>query len=187
MKDKPSFLQDPRLKKPLKFLDKYKFMLLVMLVGAILLLLPTGNSAAKQKADSTEPVGLSFSLKEQEAKIEAALARIDGAGKVRLVLTLRTGMENQYVQDSKKTSQSDGQGGNETSVEQSTVILSRGSGMQEAVLSGQNYPLYQGALVVCGGGGDPSVRLAVTEAISSLTGLGADKITVVKMTSDEVR
>ena len=36
-------------------------------------------------------------------------------------------------------------------------------------------------LVVAEGADDPAVRLQLTDAVSSLTGLGADKITVTKM------
>ncbi|MDD4715915.1 MAG: stage III sporulation protein AG [Oscillospiraceae bacterium] len=183
MKDKPSFLQDVRLKKPLQFLSKYKYMLLVMLVGAFLLMMPSGNKQTKKTAEE-ENTGISFSLEDQEKKMETALSKIDGAGEVRLLLTLKTGVENQFATDSNNTEQTDTSGGMNSAKQKTTVILSRGSGMQEAVLSSQTYPLYQGALVVCEGGGDASVKLEMTKALSSLTGLGADKITVVKMSSN---
>ncbi len=41
-------------------------------------------------------------------------------------------------------------------------------------------PTYRGALVVCQGGDRADVRLAVTEAVSVLTGLSSDRITVAK-------
>ena len=39
-------------------------------------------------------------------------------------------------------------------------------------------PQFRGALVVCAGGDDPGVRLQVIRAVSALTGLGSDCITV---------
>lgn len=39
---------------------------------------------------------------------------------------------------------------------------------------------WAGAVVVCEGGGSASVRLELTRAVSALTGLSSDKITVVK-------
>ena len=42
---------------------------------------------------------------------------------------------------------------------------------------------YRGALVVCQGGDQAAVRLAVTEAVMALTGLPADRITVVQWDS----
>ena len=49
-----------------------------------------------------------------------------------------------------------------------------------AVVTGRTSPVYRGALVVCQGGNQPAVRLAVTEAVAALTGLTADRITVAK-------
>ena len=39
-------------------------------------------------------------------------------------------------------------------------------------------PQFQGALVVCPGGGDPAVQLRLLEAVSALTGLGSDRISI---------
>ena len=41
-------------------------------------------------------------------------------------------------------------------------------------------PTYRGALVVCQGGDRAEVKLAVTEAVTALTGLTADRVTVAK-------
>ena len=46
------------------------------------------------------------------------------------------------------------------------------------VVTRETYPQYRGALVVCEGGGNDAVRLQVVSAVSALTGLGADKISI---------
>ena len=51
----------------------------------------------------------------------------------------------------------------------------RGVGEAEVLLSGN------GAVIVCRGAEDPDVRLNVTNAVAAYTGLGSDKITVMKM------
>ena len=68
----------------------------------------------------------------------------------------------------------------ENSHETSTVLVNQGSGVQEAVKVQELGPSYQGALVVAQGAEDPEVRLALSQAVSALTGLGADKITICK-------
>ena len=50
----------------------------------------------------------------------------------------------------------------------------------EVVVTRRMYPVYQGAVVVCQGAGDSRVRLTVVDAVSVLTGLSSDKISVVK-------
>lgn len=56
--------------------------------------------------------------------------------------------------------------------------MGRGTGSQEVVPLQTLAPEFQGALIVCQGGGDPAVRLNVLQAVSALTGLGADKISI---------
>ena len=46
----------------------------------------------------------------------------------------------------------------------------------------RRYPVFQGALVVCEGADQAQVRLAMTQAVSALTGLGTDRITICKGT-----
>ena len=58
-----------------------------------------------------------------------------------------------------------------------------GSGTQDVVVTRERYPSYQGAVVVCEGAGDAAVRLALTEAVSALTGLSADRISIVQWKS----
>ena len=43
------------------------------------------------------------------------------------------------------------------------------------------YPQFQGALIVSEGADNAQVRWSIVCAVSALTGLGSDKITVVKM------
>ena len=40
---------------------------------------------------------------------------------------------------------------------------------------------YLGAVVVCDGADSATVRLRIMQAVSALTGLGSDKISVIKM------
>ena len=61
------------------------------------------------------------------------------------------------------------------------MILSEGSAYDKAAVSAVRYPQFQGAVVVCQGADRPSVRLDIINAVSALTGLGSDRITVVKM------
>jgi stage III sporulation protein AG len=146
-----------------------KYALLVLLLGALLLLLPrcggSGKSAAVQTSASS-PEGLrapDFDLAAQEAKLSAAVSSVAGAGRTQVVLAVRSSAMRERAAE-------DGE----------AVVVSQGSGKQAAVELRWLYPEYRGALVVCQGAADPQVRLAVTEAVRALTGLGADKITVLR-------
>ena len=110
-----------------------------------------------------------------ERRMEAALSRVEGAGEVSVVLTLRSGTRQVLAQDI-----SSARAGEEETEERTTVVVSAGSGREEAVALQQIYPQFQGALVVCAGGDDPAVQLKLVEAVSALTGLGSDKISICK-------
>ena len=173
MKNRDALME--RGKKLWSSLGRYKYVLLVMAAGALLLLLPsTGDSEEKPQpvaANAEED----FSVEALEEKLEAALSRIDGAGDVKVVLTVQSGMRRVLAQDSSLE-----QDGSAVQRENQTVVVSAGSGQQETVLVQQVYPKFQGALVVAEGGGDPAIRLKLTEAVAALTGLGADKISICK-------
>ena len=70
-------------------------------------------------------------------------------------------------------------------VPKGTVVREAETGRVLADLSGDEpvvvrnvSPAYRGALVVCTGGGNAEVKLAVTQAVTALTGLSADRVTV---------
>ena len=153
-----------------QMLVKYKWILLVIGVGLLLLLLPGGGTEKQEKVETSSET---FDLDATEAKFSAALSEVEGAGKVTVVLSVKTGARQMLAQDSKYVEKDSGR---EEST--STVVLSKGSGTQEAITLQEIYPQFQGAVVICDGGDDPSVRLKLTEATSALTGLGADKISI---------
>lgn len=153
-------------------LRKYRLPLLAALVGVAILLLPGGGETEEEQSAEAEV----YSLTETEARLEQLISAIDGVGKARVMLTLRSGETLSLAQDS---SASAGSGG-DTRQEQQILTVNRGSGRQEVVVTQRLYPTYQGAVVVCQGAGDSRVRLTVIETVSVLTGLSSDKISVVK-------
>jgi len=142
-----------------------------LVLGVVLILMPTGTSGSGGSDNTSGLSEPAFSLSEQEQKIEEALTKISGAGRVQVVLTLKSGTErrlasNEEVSDSQS--------------KVTYVTIQTGSGVQTVAVR-YNYPIYQGALIVCQGGGNAAVRLQITEAVAALTGLTTDKITVSKM------
>lgn len=147
--------------------------LVLALFGVACLLLFAKTEKTPAPAQTQTP---SFDLEKTRTELEAILSQIQGAGEVRLMLTLASGEENVYQTDTRKSTDSSGQ-----TVQTSTVLRAEGASAKQALITMTQYPRYQGALVVCQGADRASVRLAVMEAVSSLTGLGSDRISVVKM------
>ena len=168
------------LKKITDWLRKYKYAVLVLLVGIALLAWPE-----EQKTQDVPNVPEPAATPEEslEQKLEQLLSQVDGAGRVRVLLTQKTGPEYIYQTDNVTEEQyQDGESGTSSSTQ--TVLISV-DGTQEAVIAQTVFPTYQGAVIICQGGDQPKVRLDLIEAVSSLTGLSADKITVIKMTEQQ--
>lgn len=163
----------PEAEKIWKALERYKYVLLLLAAGAALLLWPTGEGAEPPKAAASGQQE-DFDLAALEEKLSRTLSQVEGAGQVTVTLTVKSGMERVLASD-RTTSVTD----RGSSVEEETVLTGSG-GSQEAVLLSRRYPTFQGALVVCQGGDDPAIRLLMTQAVSALTGLGADRVTVCK-------
>lgn len=161
--------------KLISYVKKYRYVALVVLAGVVLMLLPSGKG--EQQVSSDQPVNVSeaYSLAETEKRLEQLLGRIRGVGQVQVMLTLKSGSSLQLAEN-RSTSLRD----TEDRQDRDVVTLNRGSGYEDVVVTEQTYPVYQGAVVVCQGAGDSSVHLAVIQAVSVLTGLGSDKITVVQ-------
>ncbi len=157
-----------------KQFSKYRYGILILVIGMLLILIPTSNSKEKANTDITDNKEY-FSVEAMEEKLEEILSQIEGAGRIDVMLTVESGMQHIFAQDGRVERDS-----NMLHEERETVVISSGSGTQETVLVQQIYPRFQGALVVSEGGGDPSVRLNLTKAVAALTGLGADKISVCK-------
>ncbi|MGI6028143.1 MAG: stage III sporulation protein AG [Candidatus Heteroscillospira sp.] len=157
-----------KLEKILKPLRDNPYVLAVLALGLVLMLLPsgekTGIAESRPAAEAGQISPPCFSVLEEQERLRETLESISGVGRARVLLSVKN-------TETRNLAQSEGQ----------AVIVSAGSGRQQAVESGFSYPDYLGAVVVCQGAGSAQVRLQVSQAVSAFTGLGAAKIQVLKM------
>ncbi len=151
----------------LKLVKQYKYIVLILAAGLVLMLLP---ERPKQENGSVQTM-VTESLTMEE-KLEQILTHIQGVGKVRVLLTVAQGEQKIYVYDEDRS---------ESDVTRDAVVITDSSRAQTGLISQTLPPTYLGAVIVCQGGENPGVRLAVVEAVCDATGLTADKISVLKM------
>jgi stage III sporulation protein AG len=151
-----------------------RFALLVIGVGVLLLLFPSGKAEEEEVAVESPAAQTTYDVSQLEEKLSQVLGEIKGVGEVQVVLTLRSGTRQVYATERSESTDTDGSGESQETV----ARISAGSNQQEALEVMEIYPTFQGALVVCDGGEDPSVQLAVTKSVAALTGLSTDKISV---------
>ena len=146
-------------------IKKYQYVLLVVLIGVFLMLLPQKAEEPQLKAlpeETAQP--------DLETKLSEILSQISGVGETRVLLTEASGSKTIYQMDTAQ---------NQSNLD-TVIIMDRDreeNGLVKQVLS----PVYKGAIVVCRGADSAGVRLAVVEAVCSVTGLSSDCVTVLKM------
>ncbi len=161
------------LKNASKFLVKYKYALIIILVGVLLMLIPEKNSQTQDISAEATSMQQEISIEQQLAEI---LSKVKGAGRVEVMLTVREGEQVIYQTD---TNSSNGESSGSQSTD--TVILSDKNRNQVGLVRQIYGPKYQGAIIICEGASDASVRLAIIDAVSKITGLGTDKISILEL------
>lgn len=152
-------------------IKKYGIAVLILLLGLALMCLPDDNGSQSDE----KPAGIPEE-ENLERELQNILTLIDGAGKVTVLLTEKTGEEILYQTDIDNSRSSDSE------ERQSQTVLVSGSDRADTGLIRQiNPPVLRGAVVVCQGAGDPKVKLAVVEAVMRATGLPSNCICVLKM------
>ncbi len=145
-------------------IGKYRIPILAGLLGLTLLLWPQKDGTARSTPSQEQ---LQPSAAQAQEELCTLLAQIDGVGRVQVMLTLADDGELFYQTDETVR---DGERQTETVLADKAPIRIRRAA-----------PRYLGAAVVCEGAERPAVQLAVKAAVASVTGLGSDKITVIKM------
>lgn len=157
---------------------KFRYPVLILCLGLALLLLPGNKTkAARQTTPEAEVETLTeeFQLSRFTEELEALLSDIQGAGQVHLLLSLESDGTRSYLSDSTQRPNADGMEA------ETQAVLARVHGDDQPITLTRTYPTFRGAVVLCQGAATPSVELSIKEALSSLTGLGMDKITVLTM------
>ncbi len=158
----------------INLLKKYRYAILVLVLGILLMNLPDRHPPEPQlPAEETAETLPKSDLQQQ---LESILAHIDGAGSVKVLLTVGEGEKIFYQQDSERTESE------EHTTSQFTTVVITDSDKNESGLIQKRVPeSYRGALVLCQGADNSVVKLAVMEAVSKVTGLSTDHICVIKM------
>ncbi len=150
--------------KTTRWLGKYKYLVLILLIGIVLMLIPSGTKKTTQTPEKHEVVTVSLS-----EELEQILSNINGAGRVQVMLTVESSEETIYQTDAPSADRQD------------TVIISGQDRVQSGLVQQIISPTYRGAIVLCQGADSAAVCLAIKEAVSKVTGLDSSQISVLKM------
>ncbi|MBO5952655.1 MAG: hypothetical protein J6Q53_00795 [Oscillospiraceae bacterium] len=155
------------------FLKKYRYAALVLVIGVVLMLLPSGTTSKQPETNSTQTV---MTVKDLQERLAVILSQVEGAGQVQVMLSEAAGEETLY-----QTNDDYSTGNDTATTRKDTVTVTDAQRNETGLVRQVNPPRYLGAVIVCQGAENPTVRLAIAEAVSKATGLGVDKISILKM------
>lgn len=123
-----------------------------------------------------------------EKRLTEVLSQMEGVGKVKVMITLKTSRELVVEKDQSAarsaTNESDSQGGvrviTDTDSSESTVYSTDGS-VSRPYVAKTFAPEIEGVLVVAQGAGKGTVNRTIVEIVGALFGVEAHKVAVVKM------
>lgn len=127
-----------------------------------------------------------------ENKLEQAIAVMEGAGKVKVMVTVSTSRELVVAKDASSvnndTSEQDSAGGSRTVKDEEkgeeTIYRKESDGSSSPYVVKTRQPLIEGVVVVAQGGDRADVKRDITEAVVALFNIEPNKIKVVKMKSE---
>ncbi len=152
------------------------------IVLAIIFLFGSGFFGGDKKEDKvviTEEKG--EYVKEMEDKLCSTLEKIEGVGKVYVMITFESDGKKVLATDTKSKSQ---EKADEKSVKEKesegdrTVVMTSQSSKGEPVVIEEKYPKPTGIVVVATGAKSESIKLKIYEAVKALYGLPAHRIKV---------
>lgn len=159
--------------KTMDFIKKYRYVALILMIGLVLMALPTSREEEAETQIAPAQNREEISINETLADI---LSKIEGAGKVQVLLTIASGEETVYQTDDNISASADN-----STTQIDTVTVTDAERNQTGLIRRVNPPTYKGAVIVCQGANSAVVRLAIVDAVSKVTGLSSDHISVLKM------
>ena len=126
-----------------------------------------------------------------EKRVEDTLECVEGVGKVKVMLTLKSSEEKVVEKDSQREeneiTEEDSKGGSRVSEDRSlshtSIYEQKADGTQTPYVSKEMAPEIEGMVIAADGGDDPVVVKNLTEAVQALFGVEAHKIKIMKRTN----
>lgn len=157
--------------------------LVFALIGILILIvaIPTGGTKKKEKGDSdityenqnnseNENYG-----RDLEKQLKDILEKIDGVGKVEVMITLEDEGSAKLDKDIKKS----------TEYTQTNTVIYDDEGQTKPYVTSMEKPKVKGVLVVAQGGGNASVDSNISQAVQALFDVEVHKITIAKMLAED--
>lgn len=155
----------------------------VMIIGAVVILGGLALSEltdTKPKNDEDNSICAEDYIESTEKTLEKLLSDIEGAGKVRVMLTVDTCYENVYAK-SYDTKGEKTEKGSENELSEEYIIVKKGSNNEECLVIKVYEPTVKGVAVIAEGADSVKVKTAITDTVCALFNISTAQVSVEKM------
>jgi len=153
-----------------------KIALISGVAGMIMILVSDFFPIDKSTTEKNAGLNISSYKNNLEEEVETMLEKIDGVGRVEVMITF-SGTEEYIFAEEIKASKSD----KFSSQMQNEFVLIEKNGEKEALISKVNNPQISGVVVVCDGGDSDKVCESVYRTVSTVLGIPTKNIYVTKL------
>lgn len=178
-------------------------LVIILLFGILLLVIAIPVEPKKEKQGEKKTVQEGESVlegtretlsadsyeRQQEERLKEVLEKVEGVGRVEVMITLHASAQKVVEKDapsrSQRVEETDSQGGNRTTQEnereETTVYEEGDDGIRTPYVIQELEPTVEGVIVIAEGGGNPTVKQNILEAVQALFPVEAHKIKIMKM------
>ena len=143
---------------------------LIMISAAIIILVLFLSTTVASKSSTNNESDVNDYVEMLETKLSSRLSELDGAGKVKVIISVKSGMRNEIATERKVS----GIGGEKTT---ETPVLISG----KPLILGEIYPEICGVIIMAKGADDIRVKLSLITAAQTFLDVDSSKIQVLPM------
>ena len=145
---------------------KHIEIIVIVIFAAVLLLIIFGFSSGGSQGPSASSTLLSDYQRNLERQLADVLSKIEGAGKVEVMITFEAGAEQVLAYSTDKQTNSSNDNGKSTSsvIERTQIVLVGG----KPVVLYEVQPIVKGVLIVAQGADNVKVKVEIMQAVSTI-------------------
>ncbi len=146
------------------------------------------QNQAEEKSTQEQKASVGSYESEMEKRLADVFSSVDGAGKVKVMITLSQGKElvlaKDFTYETETTEENDAQGGSREvssqKQEETKILYNDGNGQRPLVIT-ETSPKVEGIIIIAEGGEDIYVKDALTRAAQVILGIDINRVQVLKM------
>lgn len=169
------------------FYIKYRVNIMLIMGAVGILLLSADDLIPKKMPVSSDEYSITQYRTEMEKQLENVLSMVNGAGQVKVMITLEGSRENIYAWqektsvDEKSNPESSFEAFTKRETYENEIVMVNAGSDKTALIEKTMEPVVQGVVVVCQGADDIKVTSDITNAVSVALNVTSNRICVIKM------